>query len=170
MKTREIMKNEKLVKTVIFKTLIDYYHKMSFTNNYIMAFIYSGIVYMVNIDSSKWAGVKLDKASRGAGYSIRFKPNKAEKIQLISYGAKVLCSEEYFNELVKNSKYNKGEIIEKLITEYYGQKWEKDNVPFTDDGDLTVNGIAYQIKFEKATFINEKQMMKMKAEGKQPSA
>ena len=43
----------------------------------------------------------------------------------------------------------------------FGQIWEKDNVPFTDDGDLTVDGIAYQLKFEKATFINEKQMMRM---------
>ena len=111
-------------------------------------------------------GVKLDKASRGAGYSIRFKPNKSDKINLLAKGAKVLCSVEYFEELVKNSKYNKGEIIEKLVTEYYGQEWEKDNVPFTDDGDLTVNNIAYQIKFERATFINEKQIARMRAEDK----
>ena len=82
----------------------------------------------------------------------------------MSMGAKVLCSEKFFDELTSESKYNKGEIFEKLMTELNGQEWEKDNVPFTEDGDLTVNGIAYQIKFEKASFINEKQMMKMMAE------
>ena len=76
--------------------------------------------------------------------------------------AKVLCSAKFFNEQVANSKYNKGEIFERLVTEWYGQEWEKDNVPFTDDGDLTVDGIAYQIKYEQATFITEAQMMRMR--------
>ena len=43
-----------------------------------------------------------------------------------------------------------------MVTEHFGQTWEKDNVPFTKDGDITVNGTAYQIKFQKATFCNEK--------------
>ena len=48
-----------------------------------------------------------------------------------------------------------------MVTEFYGQTWEKDNVPFTEDGDITVDGIAYQIKFEKATFTNEKTLARM---------
>ena len=74
----------------------------------------------------------------------------------------VLCSTEMFNTLVAESKYNKGEIVEKLVTEYFGQTWTKDNVPYTEDGDITVDGIKYQIKFEKATFINEGQMIRMR--------
>jgi hypothetical protein len=79
----------------------------------------------------------------------------------MSLGAEVLCSEEMFDELKKMSKYNFGELFEKLITEMNGQEWTKDNVPFTEDGDLTVDGVAYQLKFEKATFITEAQMMRM---------
>lgn len=154
-------------KKAIFESMVKYYISKSYTHNYIVVFTFDGVVYMVIVGNDFFNnGVKLDKASRGAGYSIRFKPNKSDKINLLAKGAKVLCSIEYFEELVKNSKYNKGEIIEKLVTEYYGQEWEKDNVPFTDDGDLTVNGIAYQIKFERATFINEKQIARMRAEGK----
>lgn len=74
-----------------------------------------------------------------------------------------LCSVEDMANMVESSIYNKGEIVEKLITEKFGQTWEKDNISFTKDGDLTVNGIAYQIKYEKATFINEKQMVRMAA-------
>ena len=58
--------------------------------------------------------------------------------------------------MVETTKYNKGEIFEKLITEYFGMKWEKDNVPFTEGGDIEINGKAFQIKYEKATFTNEK--------------
>ena len=77
-------------------------------------------------------------------------------------GYTILCSKEYFEEVVKNSKYNRGEIFEKLVTEYFGQEWEKDNVPFTEDGDLTVKGIAYQIKYQSATFVNEKTLANLK--------
>lgn len=154
-------------KQAIFNTLVNYYHSKSFTDNYIFCFEFDGVIYMVFCNGKDFQfGVKLDKASRGAGYSLRFKPTKKDKINLLAKGATAICSKAFFENMVKNSKYNKGEIIEKLVTEYHGQEWEKDNVPFTDDGDLTINGIAYQIKFERATFINEAQMNRMRAEGK----
>ena len=146
----------------IKRTLIQFYNKHAFTHNYILGFRMNGNIYYVIVDAKELDFVtKLDKASRGAGYSLRFKPNKAQKNYLMSLGAEILCSEEFFDELCEMSKYNKGEIFEKLVTEMNGQTWVKDNVPFTEDGDLTVNGIAYQLKFEKATFITEAQMMRM---------
>lgn len=146
----------------IKRTLIQFYNKHAFTHNYILGFRMNGNIYYVIVDAKELDFVtKLDKASRGAGYSLRFKPNKAQKNYLMNLGAEILCSEEFFDELCEMSKYNKGEIFEKLVTEMNGQTWVKDNVPFTEDGDLTVNGIAYQLKFEKATFITEAQMMRM---------
>ena len=146
----------------IKRTLIQFYNKHAFTHNYILGFRMNGNIYYVIVDAKELDFVtKLDKASRGAGYSLRFKPNKAQKNYLMSLSAEILCSEEFFDELCEMSKYNKGEIFEKLVTEMNGQTWVKDNVPFTEDGDLTVNGIAYQLKFEKATFITEAQMMRM---------
>jgi len=105
--------------------------------------------------------LKLDKASRGQGYSLRFCPNATQKTFLLTKGAKAICSKAYFDEMVKESKYNKGEIFEKMVTELYGQEWEKDNLPFTEGGDLEVYGKSYQIKFEKATFTNEKILARM---------
>ena len=146
----------------IKRTLIEFYNKHAFTHKYILGFRMNGNIYYVIVTDKELDFVtKLDKASRGAGYSLRFKPNKAQKNYLMSLGAEVLCSEEFFNELKLMSKYNFGELFEKLITELNGQEWTKDNVPFTEDGDLTVDGIAYQLKFEKATFITEAQMMRM---------
>ena len=142
--------------------LTAFYNKHAFTHNYILGFRMNGNIYYVVVTSEVLDLVtKLDKASRGAGYSLRFKPNKAQKNLLIELDAKVLCSEKFFDELCEMSKYNKGEVFERLVTELNGQTWVKDNVPFTEDGDLTVDGVAYQLKFEKATFITEAQMMKM---------
>ena len=50
-----------------------------------------------------------------------------------------------------------------MMTEKAGQTWIKDSTPFTIDGDLTVDGTAYQIKFENATFTNEKTLARLEA-------
>lgn len=143
--------------TALFFNLINRYNKVAYTHNYIWGFTFKGNVYMTITTADKMPYVcKLDKASRGAGYALRFCPTTAQKMLLMEQGAKLICSELFFNSEVKNSKYNKGEIFEKMVTEYFGQVWEKDSVPFTEDGDITVDGIAYQIKFQKATFCNEK--------------
>lgn len=142
--------------TTIFKMLIDRYNAVSFTHNYIWGFTYKKVVYMATTTSEVLPYVcKLDKASRGAGYALRFCPNAQQKLLLLA-GAKPLCSETYFNETVESCKYNRGEVFEKLVTEHFGQVWTKDNLPFTEGGDLTVDGVAYQLKYQKATFCNEK--------------
>lgn len=151
-----------MTNTTLFQMLIDAYCALAYTHEYIYGFIYKNMVYMAKADASIMPYVlKLDKASRGAGYSLRFCPNTAQKLFLMAHGAKPLCSKKFFDETFANCIYNRGEVFEKMVTEHFGQEWKKDNVPFTDDGDLTVDGIAYQIKFEKATFINEKQLARM---------
>lgn len=150
--------------TTMFEYLINEYNRLAYTHEYIFGFEYKGIVYAVKETADILPYIlKLDKASRGAGYSIRFKPTNAQKVLLIGKGAEVVCSIEYFNEVVADTKYNKGEVFEKLETEKAGQVWEKDNVPFTIDGDLTVDGIAYQIKYQGATFTNEKTLARLTA-------
>jgi hypothetical protein len=144
--------------TALFASMIDRYNDKAYTHEYIWGFVYKHNVYMAHTDNTAMPYVcKLDKASRGAGYALRFCPNTDQKLYLMPK-AEVICSEEYFNDMVENSKYNNGEIFEKIVTERYGQTWEKDNVPFTKDGDITVDGVAYQIKFQKATFCNEKSL------------
>jgi len=146
----------------LFKKMIETYMELAYTGEYLFGFEENDNIYLVKADDSVLPYVcKLDKAGRGQGYSLRFKPNKAQRELLKQNGYTILCSARFFEELVKNTKYNKGEVFEKLVTEYFGQEWEKDNVPFTEDGDITVDGIAYQIKYTAATFTNEKTLMRM---------
>lgn len=148
--------------TTIFQTLIAGYNRLSYTHNYIFGFEYKGVVYATTVTNEVLPYVlKLDKASRGAGYAIRFCPNTDQKLFLMAQGAEVICSSEFFKTEVESSIYNKGEIFEKMVTERLGQVWEKDNLPYTDGGDVEVDGIAYQIKFQKATFTTEKSLARM---------
>lgn len=145
-----------MTNTTIQSMLIKGYSAKAFTHNYIFGFTFRGVVYMTFTGSHALPFVTiLDKASRGAGFSLRFKPNKDQK-QYLLVGAKPLCSVDFFEECVATSKYNRGEIFEKLVAEHFGQEWKKDNVPFTEGPDLTIDGIPYQLKYEKATFTNEK--------------
>jgi hypothetical protein len=146
----------------ILISLISRYNALAFTHNYIMGFAYNDGIYVYNA-VGLGAGIVLDEASSkcGGGYSLRYKPTKATKQALVESGeCRLICSKDYFTEMVENSKYNKGEIFEKLITESYGQKWKKDNVPFFSGADLTANNIAYSIKFEKATICTEKTILR----------
>jgi len=146
-----------MTNTVLFEKLIEGYNSKAYTHNYIYGFYFQNVVYMVETTAETMPYIlKLDKASRGAGYALRFCPNKSQKTFLLTKGATVLCSKDFFEDAVKASKYNKGEMFEKMVTEYFGQVWEKDNIPFTEAGDIEVDGKPYQIKFEKATFTNEK--------------
>ena len=141
-------------------SLVSRYNVLAFTHNYIMGFTYKDGIYVYNA-VGLGAGIVLDRASSKCGYSLRYKPTKATKQALVESGeCRLICSKDYFTEMVENSKYNKGEIFEKLITESYGQKWEKDNVPFFSGADLTANNIAYSIKFEKATICTEKTILR----------
>lgn len=156
---------EKMVKMVVLQKMVDFYNAHAYTHEYMFAFTVNGNIVVAIATAEILIKVCcLDKARRGAGNALRFKPNMAQKKLLMEECETfILCSVDHMETLVESTIYNRGEIVEKLITEYYGQTWEKDNIPFTDDGDITVNNIAYQIKFEKATFINEKGMASLMA-------
>jgi len=149
-----------MTNTALFKSMIDRYNKVAYTHDYIFGFAENGNIYACITKSDVMPYVlKLDRASRGQGMSLRFKPTTAQKEFLkINSECFIICSEKYFNEMHASMKYNKGETFERICTEYFGQKWEKDSLPFTEGPDLTANGIGYQAKYQAATFCNEKSL------------
>lgn len=152
-----------MANTTLHNHMAATYTRIAYTHHYIFTFVYAGVVYAVLADMDNAADLmaitSVSKASRGAGYALRFRPTNDIKRYLLTMGATVLCSKTYFDSLVKSSKYNKGEVAEMLVTEQlFGQTWEKDSVPFTQGGDIESDGIAYQHKHEGATFCNEKSL------------
>lgn len=136
--------------------MFNYYEKFNKAEKYIIGFTYQNQVYMETTKCIDPNMITLERASRNQGMALRFRPKAAQKatmaLQAICLGALSILLDE---------KYNKGEMFEKIVTEHYGQKWTKDNVPFYKDGDIAVNGEKIQIKFEQGTFCTNKIIEKL---------
>lgn len=144
----------------MFDFLRFYYNKLNKADKYIIGFIFGGNVFFVIVDDID-NYIKLDRASRNNGYSLRLNLTKAAKIQLLTLNPIYLCKANHFCKVVKNSQYNKGEIFEKMVFSKFHKKWKKDNIPFYISGNMKYKGVQYQIKFERATLTNEKQIKRL---------
>lgn len=139
--------------------MMNTYHNINGATAYIFGYVDNGVVYMTQIiDHFAEELTTYEQASRGAGMGIRLRIRKAHKVALHMASVAVGTTKDFLN-----TKYNKGEVFEKLVTEYYGQEWHKDNTPFTECGDININGVEVQIKFDGATFTNERTLTNLLA-------
>jgi hypothetical protein len=140
------------------KTMIKHYRNHSAADSYILGFVNDKMLYMVEVAEIMPRFLSVEQASRNQGENLRLRIKKNLEKQLMRKNPVCLGSAE----LLKAEKYNKGEIFEKLVTEYFGQNWVKDTVPFWVQGDIEVNGKQIQIKLDSATLMNTKQIVKLK--------
>ena len=138
--------------------MIKVYRQYSVADSYILGFIYEKMLYMIEVDEIMPRFLNVEEASRNQGENLRLRLKKAYRTQLMKKSPICLGSAD----CLIAEKYNKGEIFEKIVTEYYGQTWKKDTVPFYMDGDLTVDGKKIQIKLDSATLMNTKQIKNIK--------
>lgn len=145
--------------------MIRNYNHLSAAHKYIVGFAQGTKLYYTVMDNSiRDDMLKLDKAaeSKGGMMKIRVRVSSRLKAMLIGTGKAVLCG--MIDELVKDSKYNKGENFERVITELLtGKAWEKDSVPFNVAGDIEWNGEQVQIKFDGAELTNERTLARAMA-------
>ena len=130
------------------------YHAISKADKYIIGFTYKNNVYMLGLlDDIPLEFIAIEKASKNQGDAFRLRI-KSETKKRILKNAECLGSVEI---LCDNNIKNKGDIFEKIVYEkYHGEGWTKDCKCFTEGGDVQVNGYEVQVKFEKATIVNEK--------------
>ena len=140
------------------QTMIRTYRKYSVADSYILGFIVNHMVYMVEVAEIMPRLLNVEEASRNQGENLRLRIKKAQKAQLMKKNPICLGADS----CLVAEKYNKGEIFEKLVTEYYGQTWKKDTVPFYIDGDINVDGRKIQIKLDSATLMSTKQIKNIK--------
>ena len=141
--------------TSIIINIISRLSVVEYTHNYINGFVFNGLVYYYETIGMNTEYLKLEKLPNGY-HTVKYRPNNTNKKDLINSGiCKVLCTESLFNEMVKNSKYNKGEIFEKLLTEKFGLEWKKDNIRVDKGADIETEEKSYSVKFEKARVIDE---------------
>lgn len=140
------------------QTFIKTYRNYSAADSYILGFTYAHNLYMIEVDEIMPRFLSVEEASRNQGENLRLRLKKKYREQLLRKGAICLGSADCLNA----EKYNKGEIFEKLVTEYFGQTWNKDTIPFWIQGDINVNGKEIQIKLDSATLMNTKQIARLK--------
>lgn len=138
------------------QTMWNNYRAIAGAHTYILGFEYKKELYMV---TRKQVGqfLSYEQASRGQGMGLRLRMKVADRKRLANKG---ICLGSI--DRLTETAYNKGENFERLVHEYYGQVWEKDTRPFTECGDICVNGVEIQIKFDGATFTNEKTLARQK--------
>lgn len=142
------------------QTMIRNYRKFSMADSYIIGFISNGMLYFTEVKEIAPRFLNVEQASRNQGFNLRLRI-KADYRNRLAKKATCLGSAD----MLVADKYNKGEIFEKYITEYFGQVWEKDTVPFYKDGDITIDGRKVQIKLDSATLTNTKQLEKLRLVG-----
>ena len=112
------------------QTMIKYYRKYSAADSYIIGFTFDKMLYFIEMDEIKPGFLNVEEASRNQGENLRLRLKKAQKENLMKKNSICLGSVD----LLCEEKYNKGEIFEKLVTEFFGQVWKKRHHSFLGAG------------------------------------
>lgn len=142
---------------------IRYYRKFSGADAYILGFIYKHELYAITVDEimPRFMRVEKSSAKKGAHEKLQFKLRNEHKEQLIRKGAQKIGTETDLLEIPNN----KGVSFERMVYRMNGQEpREKDNIRFTEGGDINVNGVEYQVKLEGAQIVEFRTLNKIQKE------
>ncbi len=131
-----------------------YYNKLSGADKYLIFFHYKGNIYMVESEKimPRWCAVAYESSSKGGYQKFRMAMNNTHKEQLIRKGANKVFTVGEFEEM---PYANKGHRCEWWLHEMYDLgEYKPDRERFDKGGDVCINGIEYQVKFENASLTN----------------
>lgn len=124
---------------------------------YYIVFEYKKVVYLYKTTTLKQNFVK-EKMSSKHEKTLAMNITKQVKEYIINNDNKnvqVLMTKKEFDKKCKYYKtiknYNKGNVTELLIYKMNNQKYSRDNVAYYDDGDITIDGVKVQVKYQNAT-------------------
>lgn len=143
------------------EAMIKNYRKFSAADAYILGFVFQHELYMATVGeiAPRFMKVEREASKKGGHQKLQLRLNNKYMLQLIRRHNAVKLGSE--NLLGTNG--NKGVKFERLISELNGIPFRgKDNVPFWKDGDLTVDGVSYQIKLNGAQIVVETTLEKLK--------
>ena len=99
-------------------------------------------------------------SSHGGGLVLRFRPTNTYKMDMRNrYGAVTICTYGELVETLENMravahkprKLNLGHAVEYVLCERWGVEWELDDTSHTVKGDITLDGVEYQVKWQGAS-------------------
>ena len=146
------------------------YEALTAAEGYIIGFHIGHDVYMVEFDRipRRLTFAERECSRMGGGYGLYIEPKKSLMLAYTKKAVRVCSTEDlidtvgYINEKGKQCYYNKGVMFEKLVYEMNGQEFRgKDNVRFTEAGDITINGREIQVKYGRARICYDKTLRKL---------
>lgn len=142
-----------------------YYNKLAGCHAYLIFFQYGKEIYMAECDriAQRWChesreSHRKNKAGEivgGGEQKWAMRLNKTHKEQLIRKGAKVVFTVEEFEQMPYPN--NKGHKCEWWLHQQFNLgEYIPDHERFDKCGDVCINGVEYQVKFENASLTNVK--------------
>ena len=135
------------------------YETLAYTNNYVYGFVHRHMVYFtfetgLDVDSCAFDTAS---TSNGGGQVLRFRPSAKTKKRWLE-NAEFLCTEVEWDAYLEANKHgkqkNRGIAFERILSERYGvTEWAPNNDTFDTAPDMVINGVGYQLKFERAQII-----------------
>ena len=136
------------------------YERFTAAEGYAIGFHIGDDVYCAMLDTipRRFTRVQKECKRAGGGYGLYINVRtKKAKNELIKKAVKVGTMADL------KGQYNRGVMFEKLIYELNGQTFRgKDNVRFTEGGDIVINGKEIQVKYEHARICYDKTLTKLK--------
>lgn len=150
--------------TIKYRKELIRHWETAYTHYYIIAVEWQGSVecYLIQLDLNGLHIIFSDKPTYSKGQTvIKYRHSKAKRDYLMANAIDsfVLCTVEELKakcriRTKKNGETyieNCGECFEWQMAELFGVKQnDKANLSYRDGGDLVINGIHYQVKYERA--------------------
>lgn len=131
-----------------------YYNKLTGADRTLVFFEKKGVVYIWNCKhvAPRWVKEAFESTSKGGAQKFRMYLSAKEKEKLIKKGATPIMSKEAFESI---PCHNQGHKCEYWLHQVCNLGvYKSDNKRFDKCGDVCINGIEYQVKFQNATLTN----------------
>lgn len=131
-----------------------YYNKLTGADRTLVFFERKGVIYEYDCKhiAPRWTHEEHESTQNGGWQKFKMYITVEEKDKLIKKGAVAVMTKAEFDKLPYN---NKGHRCEYWLHEVYNLgNYKPDHERFDKCGDVEINGIQYQVKFENATLTN----------------
>lgn len=143
---------------------VEKYYNSASTHYNIIGAARDGYVkaYLIKLDLDGYKTIFSDKPCQSKRQTvIKYRSSKTKVEYLTAHALQIidLCTEQelkdkcrtFINKKGEERKENCGECFEWLMAQYFGvSQNEKSNLTYREGGDMVINGIPYQVKYEKS--------------------
>lgn len=143
-----------------------YYNRLTGADRTLVFFEYKGNIYIHECHhiAPRWAHEEFESSKNGGHQKFKMYISTAEKAKLVGKSHLVMTKAEFEAIPYKN----KGHKCEAYLHKACGLgEYTPDHVRFDECGDVEINGIQYQVKFQNASLTNVVVLHKAQAKARE---